>query len=710
MRSARTRLLAFSGLVFALLASLMLQSPTVPRVDLVAQPDSVTRADDSESLPPGAVARIGSNRFQHPVAIIDLVVSADGRTVYTTAGTSAFAWELETGRLKWRTDALKATSAIREVGERVWVGPNPTVELSRTTGRLVETWPEVAGEHDLWPTMAGHPSRRFVYSIGEPDKDRYRPVTIRDCRSTNPPLTVRSSGQGWSTLLAPDGRSLAINLGWRNNVLYSTETAKRIGEMRDGDDQVELGQLAFSPDGLQLVSAVWKWGSMWVEARPVAGGTPRRLTTSTWSSGSHVPYAVRFSPDGKWIAVFDSRTWEFRDFTTGRLFHAVPASGRNCIGEFTPDSSRFVTVTGARKLIVYDPRTGAGVNSPPVPWVSRMRWAADGKLVALAGRAAITWDPLNRRQLDWVPLPRELDDETPGDVDISWDGTHAAYLTQQHKGVSVVDLRTGERWRVDQTQSPSTVGGILQTRATLRFSPDGRNLAIGPSTDIWLSEVASGVVSHAIRGAHPGEANDFTSDGQFLVASSHKGGMRSWKVAAWPETRPLPEKQLLAENDGRVQRLACVPGSHLVVAEVEMWERPDPDPGEDAFGSNSVQRRYVIVWNVATGKQVAKQCIESLLPDEEIHADGFEVGTRFEPCAIVGLPGGKKVAIGDAYGRVVIVEIATGKVSRVFGKLEQRWYDWSDRISALAVSPDGRYIASASNGQILIWDLASKEK
>jgi len=147
MSRSRLRIVALCAGIVGLFVAL---APPAQR----SAPPAVARGS-AEPLPPGAVARLGSTAFLHPDPVYALSISVDGATVYTTAGTSAFAWELATGRLKWRVDNLRATAAIREVGDRVRVGPNPTVELGRRTGRVLATWDDIPDTVDLQRSARG---------------------------------------------------------------------------------------------------------------------------------------------------------------------------------------------------------------------------------------------------------------------------------------------------------------------------------------------------------------------------------------------------------------------------------------------------------------------------------------------------------------------------------------------------------------------------
>jgi WD40 repeat protein len=65
-------------------------------------------------------------------------------------------------------------------------------------------------------------------------------------------------------------------------------------------------------------------------------------------------------------------------------------------------------------------------------------------------------------------------------------------------------------------------------------------------------------------------------------------------------------------------------------------------------------------------------------------------------------PDGKLLAVGGMDMQVTLYECATGKVSYVF-KGHKHW------VTTLAFSPDGKSIASARSGEVIIWDVQSGE-
>src|SRR5512134_2579592 len=58
-----------------------------------------------DALPPGAVLRLGSQRFRHPDNVVDLALSPDEQTIVTIGREELIAWDATTGKPRWRADA-----------------------------------------------------------------------------------------------------------------------------------------------------------------------------------------------------------------------------------------------------------------------------------------------------------------------------------------------------------------------------------------------------------------------------------------------------------------------------------------------------------------------------------------------------------------------------------------------------------------------------
>src|SRR5579859_7069105 len=74
------------------------------RVDLLGDP-----------LPPGALLRLGTSRFQAPQCVQDLVLSSDEKTLVTIGGV-LIAWDITTGKQRWEANANEA--GYRTIGSQ----------------------------------------------------------------------------------------------------------------------------------------------------------------------------------------------------------------------------------------------------------------------------------------------------------------------------------------------------------------------------------------------------------------------------------------------------------------------------------------------------------------------------------------------------------------------------------------------------------------
>jgi WD40 repeat protein len=485
--------------------------------------------DPVAPLPAGAVRRIGEDRFRHDDTVYALALSADGATAYTIAGDSAYAWDVGTGRLKWRAGKLRhphsQAGRIVEAGDKVLVAPHDAPEavaLDRRTGRkLGDATPE------MWAKLSPGDPRRYRLEGGEIDfVPRGGKGTFRDLGGVGKAITANAGPGPYTFAVSPDGATVALNFGRRSIALYSPKSGERTGAVKDADDDVQVRPLAFTPDGRELVTACWHGGDEWVDVRPVGGGKPRRLVESYWGrTGSPVSYRARFTPDGKRLAIFDGHTWEVREFATGRIAYALPAHGWH--GEFTPDGSRFVAGAGFKQLAVYDAATGAAAGPPALPsGVAKLVWTADGRLVALGERAVVTWDPLTGRRAKWEALPFDLSSEGGSSPpDLSANGDRVAFMLHRHTAAAVLDLSTGKRRPLD---------GVFHLFATVRLSPDGGTAAVTFPESTTVFDTATG---KALRTRpDPMLAARSVTDGRSVVAADGEA-LTVWRPGNAPDIR-----------------------------------------------------------------------------------------------------------------------------------------------------------------------------
>jgi tricorn protease-like protein len=201
--------------------------------------------------------------------------------------------------------------------------------------------------------------------------------------------------------------------------------------------------------------------------------------------------------------------------------------------------------------------------------------------------------------------------------------------------------------------------------ASVRFSPDGKVLAIGGYHDVQLVDPATGKEIATLTGhADYVRSLAFSPDGKMLAAA---GGLpqQGGEIKLWD----VQSHQLLKTLQGHKDCIYSV-----------AWS---PDGKLIASGSYD---KMVKLWDVATGKEIRN------LQD---HIDAV--------FAVAFSPDGKRLASASQDRNVKIWDVATG----------QRLYtlsDASDGLTGLAYSPTGDQIAAAGYDKtIYVWRLGDND-
>jgi hypothetical protein len=238
--------------------------------------------------------------------------------------------------------------------------------------------------------------------------------------------------------------------------------------------------------------------------------------------------------------------------------------------------------------------------------------------------------------------------------------------------------------------------------ACLAFAPDGKTVALGgESTTVQLRDVRTGDLRAEFKG-HPGHvfALAFSPGGETLSVGLDK------QVWLW-EVSTRKKRDVLEGHTGNVVGLAyCLDGKTLVTVGARETIVTPPKPGKEPAvlqGSD---------WNLlADGKTLAR-CAFALMGSKLILWDIAEAEQR-EPIGL-GLTKllGNLVVAGSGDGRTVVVgqdnqvrlwEALTGGDLGSHGLHE-------GRITSLALTPDGKIVASGSEDRTaILWDVAGKK-
>ena len=215
----------------------------------------------------------------------------------------------------------------------------------------------------------------------------------------------------------------------------------------------------------------------------------------------------------------------------------------------------------------------------------------------------------------------------------------------------------------------------------VKFSPDGKVLAVGGYKEVRLVDASSGSLLATLSGhADYVRSLAFSPDGKMLAAAGgppqRAGEIKIWDVSSIVAPGFSPAN---SARKGGATRLKTLTGHKDCIYSVA-WS---PDGKLLASGSYD---KMVKLWDVATGREVKN------LQD---HIDAV--------FAVAFSPDGKYLASGSQDRSVKIWNVASG----------ERLYtlsDASDGLTSIAYSPSGKQIAAAGyNKTIYIWQVDATE-
>jgi len=322
---------------------------------------------------------------------------------------------------------------------------------------------------------------------------------------------------------------------------------------------------------------------------------------------------------------------------------------------FAPDG-RTLAAVDTSEVCLWDVATGKELRRLGAATFGHgVAFAPDGKSLATATNTHIVyWDPATGRQLRQFAYQ--------GDpvvmLAFSPDGTMLAWLTEDNT-LRLSNASTGKVLR----QWPGPPNTVYSSFA---FSPDSRMLALAcqKEKEIPLYDTFTGKEVRRFVGHQEGVCSvAFSPDGRMLVSAARDDTLRFWETAASKELHQ-------AQDTAGGWKLAFSPVGSMV-----------------ATGGGNVR-----LWDAATGKLVRK-C--------ERDNDGSVESLAFSP-------DGKTLTASRGNSHALSFwDVASGK---------KRWTDTGHLgpVAGIAVSPDGRLLASAaweknytSRNAVHLWDAAT---
>jgi RNA polymerase sigma factor (sigma-70 family) len=642
-----------------------------------------------DRLPAGAIARMGTIRFQHGFSVTSVAFSPDGKMLASGEQDNRIhLWEVSTGKelAQLHGDPIRVPGA--EGIDSLAFSPDGT--------KLVAGGPG-ASTILLWEVATGRILRRFQGQQGRIFSVAYSPdnqliasgagdQTIR-LWDVATGMEVRRLGdhEGWvrCVTFSPDGKLLASCSGW-NIRLWEVATGRELRKC--AGHRIEVNRVAFTPDGQTLVSGS---DERTIRVWDVATGRERRQIDSQ----DIFVYAVACSPDGQTLASggLDSalRLW---DLATGKQI-------RELHGQRGP--------------------------------IAAVTFSPDGKLLASAGgdkmsrngdRTVRLWDVATGKEY------RPADGHQHAVVSVAFSGDGRTLATGSQDGtLRLWDVGTGKpRVRLDNT-TPATAPKDTEDTPlwkreakpvrAIALSPDGKTLAtVGPT--LCLRDSATGKELARLGNAEDNfGALAFSGDGKLVVAGGLGGWSRIWEVATGKEVCHFlggnsvsfaPDGKTVASS-GRWNRRI----SFWEVATGKLLRDLDVTPVE-LTPNRFIDVNAVVYSPDGKTLAVALAAMNSLSIVDNIYLLDARTGevqmqlkghfgqvstVVFSPDGrMLASASGDKPAFGGSDGTIRLWEVATGQERACFRGHQSG-------IAALAFAPDGRRLASAGqDNTALVWD------
>ncbi len=632
-----------------------------------------------------AEAKILHTLRDHDSAVSALDFSPDGKTLITADADSAIKlWDVSRGA---ETAHLRNSSGVVDVryssdGRNLaTVGYDGQLKLWDPSAlEAVES--RVLGGHRGWCYRVAYaPDGRIVATAGSGVVRLWNASSGEHLRDIE-----MGYGSGIDAMaIRGDGRVMATaqERGPKHIDLWDLANGRRMQRLEGHSATVKC--VAFAPDGVVLASAgedseIRLWNSM-------DGHTFAKLSGHTAAVD-----ALAFSPDGKLLASqgLDNsvRIWEMPSGRLVRLHDDVPHQQSDMYATslaFSPDGRRLAAARSDGLVNLWDVASGA-------------------QILRLSGHRG----PVNS---------------------VAFLGRGRVVTTSDDRTVKLFDLASGESVLTLRGHSGAVIG--------LACHPDGSQLAttgadgariwdgaeqgsIAPGTEPIVVEstaprvalAPARLLSRSILSGHLGQVNRvaYAPDGQTLVTISDDRTIRLWEAATG---RP---RAVLSGHRAPVSSLAFAPDGRTfatgegdwqkskVPAEIKLW-----DVASGACLASWVAHGRPI-WSLAfspDGRTLVSGSSDGLVklwdPANRVERATLNYGTWMWVRGLACTPDGKTLASSH----MAVIRLWDLTTREPITELNGH----SEEINAMAISPDGKVLASASRDQsVILWDLRSRRR
>ncbi|OAI56424.1 hypothetical protein AYO47_09030 [Planctomyces sp. SCGC AG-212-M04] len=642
--------------VLLIIPSLALAADPVTR----PQPPAAEARLDAygDPLPPNALHRFGTTRFQHCESVLELELSPNDRFL-ATMGTKLIVWDAATGRQHWSAESPFEDSPNAGYGVRRFVFSPDSTKLYLT----------------------GHPELIYVFEVGSGQRTEIHLANPGRPKKVEPLPEEELVGHT-SIDVSSDGKFFA--LGGQQSlsvcdstgaILYDVKNDPEVNaddgfEKNSGGDRLApdggYTYARFSPDSTRIAVATSDRGKV---LRLLNAQTGELVTTFELTAR---PVQFAFSRDSLHVATSErDHVVRLYDVETGKRLweHKIeltnPYENYTSSIAYSTDGSQIAVGATDNRIYVIDAATGERrgvlIGHGWYPW--GLAYSADSRTLYSSG-----WEGRIRRwdTTTLTQLPPPAGEVASSVITISRDGLLVAYACDRGH-IRIVDSATAAERR---TLEPN---GMDQS--CLLFSPDGSRLAVGGSRGdevaVQLWDIHSGKLAHSWSWPKGRDPHSSVSD----VSFTPDGGRLATTVF-----RQSTVQVFNLETGERLKDL-----KHKEVYGLSY----SSDGGQLATSGWDERIRF---WDAQSLDE--KSTVQMSSVAQKGQGDDLRIYTlRFDPT-------GKLFATAHlSNGTVRIWDAARHTLLRKFR------IEGSFTHGALAFSPDGRWLATgASDGAVELWD------